>query len=144
MADIVSAKKRSQMMAAIKGKNTKPELLVRRALHHRGFRFRLHVRDLPGRPDIVLPRYKTAIFVNGCFWHGHTCKYFKLPATNSEFWRDKIRANQERDALKTKQLIDLGYNVLSIWECQTRAGPDLFDALIDIVADDLRRDELMD
>jgi DNA mismatch endonuclease, patch repair protein len=144
MADVVSAEKRSQMMAAIKGKNTKPELLVRRALHRRGFRFRLHVRDLPGRPDIVLPRYKAAIFVNGCFWHGHTCKYFKLPATNTEFWREKISANQERDALKTKQLIGLGFRVLSIWECQTRAGPESFDALIDILANDLRQDELKD
>ena len=144
MADVVSAEKRSQMMAAIKGKNTKPELLVRRALHHRGFRFRLHVRDLPGRPDIVLPRYKAAIFVNGCFWHGHTCKYFKLPATNTEFWREKISANQERDALKTKQLIDLGYKVLSIWECQTRGDPESFGALIDILASGLRQDELKD
>ena len=144
MADIVSAEKRSQMMAGIKGKNTKPELLVRRALHHRGFRFRLHKRELPGRPDIVLPRYKAAIFVNGCFWHGHTCKYFKLPATNTEFWRDKIGANQERDELKTKQLINLGYTVLRIWECQTRAGSESFDALIDIVAANLRRDELRD
>lgn len=142
MADIVSAKKRSQMMGAIKGKDTKPELMVRSALHQRGFRFRLHVRDLPGRPDIVLPRYKAAIFVNGCFWHGHTCKYFKLPGTNTEFWRKKISANQERDALKTKQLREMGYNVLSIWECQSRAGPDSFDALIDIVADELRRDAL--
>lgn len=142
MADIVSAEKRSQMMAGIKGKNTRPEMLVRRALHHRGFRFRLHRHELPGRPDIVLPRYKAVIFVNGCFWHGHNCKYFKLPATNTEFWREKIGANQERDTLKAKQLIDLGYKVISVWECQTRAKAEVFNAVIDSLANDLREHEL--
>lgn len=90
MADIVPTEKRSQMMAGIRSKNTRPELLVRQALYRRGLRFRLHKRELQGRPDIVLPRYKTVIFVNGCFWHGHNCKYFKLPATNTAFWREKI------------------------------------------------------
>ena len=142
MADVVSAEKRSQMMAGIKGKNTRPEILVRRALHHRGFRFRLHKRDLPGRPDIVLPQYKAVIFVNGCFWHGHNCRYFKLPATNTDFWREKIGANQDRDALKAKQLINLGYRVLTVWECQTRAGADIFHAVIDNLANDLREHKL--
>ncbi len=129
-------------MAGIKSKNTKPELLVRQALHRRGFRFRLHKRELPGRPDIVLPRYKTAIFVNGCFWHGHDCRYFKLPATNTEFWREKIKANQERDELKTKQLIEMGYKVISVWECQSKAGKISFDTLIDKLADEIRRNYL--
>ena len=142
MADVVSAEKRSQMMAGIRGKNTKPELLVRRALHRRGFRFRLHKRELPGRPDILLPRYKAAIFVNGCFWHGHNCKYFNLPKTNTAFWREKINANRERDARKTKQLIDLGYRVHCIWECQTRTGLQTFDDLIDSLASDIRKQEL--
>lgn len=142
MADIVSPAKRSQMMAGIKSKNTKPELLVRRALHNRGFRFRLHQRQLPGRPDIVLPRFKVAIFVNGCFWHGHGCKYFKLPATNTEFWREKIEANQKRDGLRETQLVGLGYRVFSVWECQTRAGKNSMEALIDKLASDIRRTEL--
>lgn len=142
MVDVVSSLKRSQKMAGIKSKNTKPELLVRQALHRRGFRFRLHKRELPGRPDIVLPRYKTAIFVNGCFWHGHDCRYFKLPATNTEFWREKIKANQERDELKTKQLIELGYKVISVWECQSKAGKVSFDALIDKLADEVRHNDL--
>ena len=144
MADTVSPAKRSQMMAGIKSKNTKPELLVRRALHRRGFRFRLHQRELPGRPDIVLPRFKAAIFVNGCFWHGHCCKYFKLPATNTEFWRAKIEANQKRDGLRQAQLVDLGYRVFSVWECQTRAGTNSMEALIDKLASDIRRSELHD
>lgn len=144
MADIVSPSKRSQMMAGIRSKNTKPELLVRRALHRRGFRFRLHQRDLPGRPDIVLPRFKAAIFVNGCFWHGHGCKYFKLPTTNTEFWREKIEANQKRDSLREAQLVDLGYRVFSVWECQTREGTNSIEALIDRLARAIRQPELHD
>ena len=142
--DIIDSPTRSAMMARIKGKNTRAEIIVRTGLHKLGFRYQLHRKNLPGKPDLVFPKHHAVIFVNGCFWHGHTCKYFKLPATNTEFWRDKIGANQERDELKTKQLINLGYTVLRIWECQTRAGSESFDALIDIVAANLRRDELRD
>ncbi|MCP5396451.1 MAG: DNA mismatch endonuclease Vsr [Sphingomonadaceae bacterium] len=98
MADIVSPSKRSQMMAGIKSKDTKPEVLIRIALHRRGLRYRLHRSDLPGKPDLYLKKYKSAIFVHGCFWHGHDCKYFKLPKSNTDFWSEKISANQKRDA----------------------------------------------
>jgi len=111
-------------MRAIRSKNTKPELLIRKALHAAGFRFRLHVARLPGKPDIVLPKYKTAIFVHGCFWHGHNCKYFRLPQTRPEFWRDKIEANRARDAKDLELLKGMGWHVILIWECATKPeGP---------------------
>jgi DNA mismatch endonuclease, patch repair protein len=97
MADIVPKAKRSEMMAGIRGKNTRPEMLVRRALHAHGYRFRLHRKDLPGKPDIVLPKYRAVIFVHGCFWHGHDCHLFKWPKTREDFWIQKIKNNQERD-----------------------------------------------
>lgn len=98
MVDIVDVSTRSRMMAGIKNRNTKPEILIRKLLHKKGFRFRLHVKDLPGKPDIVLPKYKALIFVNGCFWHGHiNCHLFKLPATRTEFWQAKITRNQAND-----------------------------------------------
>lgn len=96
MADVMTPKQRSRCMAAIKGKDTKPEMIVRKYLFSRGMRFRIQVRKLPGNPDIVLPKYKTVIFVNGCFWHGHEdCKYFRLPKSNVEFWKEKIKRNIE-------------------------------------------------
>lgn len=108
------------MMSQIKGKNTKPEMIVRRALHKAGFRYRLHVKDLPGKPDIVLPKYKTAIFVHGCFWHGHNCHLFKMPSTRTEFWRSKIASNVARDE-KTFELLEKeGWRVGLIWECATK------------------------
>ena len=108
-------------MAAIKGKDTKPELIVRNYLFSRGLRFRIQVRNLPGKPDIVLPKYKTAIFVNGCFWHGHKgCKYYRLPKTNIDFWKNKIEQNISRDAKNEKELISLGWNVIHVWECEIK------------------------
>jgi DNA mismatch endonuclease (patch repair protein) len=104
-------------MAAIKGKNTKPELLVRRALHASGFRYRLHAKDLPGRPDIVLPKYNTVIFVHGCFWHHHGCKNSAWPRVRSDFWGNKIRANVERDAVNEIALKAMGWRVSIVWEC---------------------------
>ncbi|HMN92803.1 MAG TPA: DNA mismatch endonuclease Vsr [Hydrogenophaga sp.] len=117
MTDIVDAATRSRMMSGIRGKNTKPELLVRSLLHQRGFRFRLHRKDLPGKPDIVLPRHKAVIFVNGCFWHGHSCRLFKTPSTNTDSWIKKIRENQNRDERCLKALLGAGWRVAVIWEC---------------------------
>lgn len=104
-------------MQAIRSKNTKPEILLRRLLHARGFRFRLHVKDLPGTPDIVLPKYRAAILVHGCFWHGHDCYLFKLPQQRREFWQEKIEANRTRDIRNRQELKNAGWRVLVIWEC---------------------------
>lgn len=112
---------RSQNMAAIHSKNTRPEILVRKYLWGRGFRFRLHDRRLPGSPDLVLPRFRTCIFVNGCFWHGHTgCPSFRLPKTNTQFWADKISRNRLRDARNIALLHHLGWYTITVWECQLR------------------------
>ena len=108
-------------MSAIKGKNTKPEVLVRQHLHRLGYRFRLHRKKLLGCPDIVLPKYKTVIFVNGCFWHRHEgCKYASTPSTNSEFWEKKFATNVERDARNYAALKEQGWNVIVIWECEVK------------------------
>ena len=104
-------------MAAIKGKNTKPELWLRKRLHALGFRYRLNVKDLPGKPDIVLPKYKAAIFVNGCFWHMHDCDVFRLPSTRTEWWYEKLSKNQQRDLSNQNELIESGWRVLVVWEC---------------------------
>ena len=120
MADIVDRATRSRMMAAVKGKNTKPEIAIRRALHAMGFRFRLHAGDLPGRPDIVLPKHKAAIFVNGCFWHGHDCPMYRQPADNRAFWAAKIDRNRERDARTMSEIRQTGWRALTIWECAIR------------------------
>ena len=104
------------MMSGIRGKNTKPELLVRKALHARGFRYRLHC-DLPGKPDICLPKHRAVIFVHGCFWHGHDCHLFKWPSTRPEFWRAKIGRNREVDAAAQAALLAMGWRVATVWEC---------------------------
>lgn len=119
-------------MAAIRGRDTKPELIVRRALHAAGLRFRLHRKDLPGRPDIVLPKYRTVIFVHGCFWHHHNCKYFVWPKTRAEFWRQKILTNQKRDRIVQRSLASAGWRVVVVWECRC-SGEDL-DSLVQSVA----------
>ncbi len=121
MADIVDPETRSRMMSGIEGKNTKPELALRRALHARGFRYRLHDNKLPGKPDLILPRFRTAIFVHGCFWHRHEdCKYATTPATREEFWKLKFRKNVARDKRNTAALIDEGWKVAVIWECEIK------------------------
>lgn len=121
MADTMTPEQRHRCMAAIKGKDTKPELIVRKYLFSRGLRFRIQVRKLPGRPDIVLPRYRTVIFVNGCFWHGHEgCGYYRLPKSNVEFWKEKIERNKSRDARNEAELRTLGWRVLRVWECDIR------------------------
>lgn len=121
MADVLSKEQRRICMSHIKSKNTKPEILVRQFLHAQGFRYRLHCKDLPGKPDIVLPKYKTVIFINGCFWHGHSeCKYSSLPATNRDFWQNKISENIERDKATYDKLSILGWRVLEVWQCQLK------------------------
>jgi len=123
VTDVVDAATRSRMMSGIGGKNTKPELLVRKALFAAGFRFRLHRKDLPGRPDIVLPGRRVVVFVHGCFWHAHQgCRYAKSPATRREFWEAKLASNVERDRRATKALLSAGWRVLVVWECATRSS----------------------
>jgi len=117
MADIVTPSKRSQMMAGIGPKDTKLEILVRNAMHKAGFRYRLHVKTLPGKPDLVFPKYNSVIFINGCFWHGHDCHLFKWPKTRPEFWRGKIEGNRARDMRNRKELLETGWRVMTIWEC---------------------------
>lgn len=118
----MTPEERSRCMAAIKGKDTKPELIVRKYLFSRGLRFRIQVGKLPGHPDIVLPKYKTVIFVNGCFWHGHEgCRYFRLPKSNVEFWERKISHNKARDISNTAVLEMMGWRVIRVWECDIRA-----------------------
>ncbi len=118
MTDIVDKRTRSRMMAGIKGKDTRPEMIVRRFLHSEGFRYRVHDSKLPGKPDVVLPKYKLAIFVHGCFWHRHRgCKYATNPDQNRAQWQEKFRQNIERDQKQVKQLLDQGWRVLIIWEC---------------------------
>lgn len=122
-------------MAGIKGKNTKPELLVRRGLHALGFRFRLHSKAVAGKPDLVFRKYRAVIFVHGCFWHGHSCHLFKTPSTRTEFWETKINRNRERDEEVSAQLRESGWRRLVIWECALKGKARLdFDAMIESVA----------
>lgn len=115
----MSAEARSRLMSKIGPRNTKPELALRSMLHRAGFRFRLHVKDLPGKPDIVLPKYRTVIFVHGCFWHRHRgCRFATTPSSNEAFWRSKFSENVERDKRKTRALRRLGWDVLTVWECE--------------------------
>lgn len=121
MADVHTREQRSRNMAAIRGKDTKPEMRVRSALHRLGYRFRLHRKDLPGKPDIVLPKYHLAIFVHGCFWHSHSCRYGRVqPATRTDFWSKKRQETVKRDLKKANALEELGWTVLTIWECETK------------------------
>ena len=139
MADKLTSSQRSHCMSRIRGKNTKPEILVRKGLHARGFRFRLHNKKLPGCPDIVLPKYGVAIMVNGCFWHGHKgCRYATKPKTNIEFWKTKIARNRHRDEVTTAHLEALGWTVITIWECELRTSS-LLDDRLNTLAEEIRR-----
>jgi DNA mismatch endonuclease (patch repair protein) len=140
MVDVVDSATRSRMMAGIRGRNTTPEILVRRLLHKLGFRFRLHVRDLPGKPDIVLPRYRAVIFIHGCFWHGHDCHLFKWPATRPDFWREKIGRNQSNDTRACKSLLDDGWRVGVVWECALRGADKNIEGVAERLAQWLRSD----
>jgi len=142
MADIVTADVRSRMMAGIRGINTKPELMLRKGLHSLGFRFRLHDLTLPGKPDIVLPRYRAVIFAHGCFWHGHDCHLFKWPSTRVEFWRAKILRNQEVDARSNRLLSEQDWRLATIWECALKGrSRQPLEKVLSACADWLRSDQ---
>ena len=141
MADIVPADMRSRMMAGIRGTNTKPELLLRKGLHARGFRFRLNDPVLPGKPDIVLPRYRAVILAHGCFWHGHDCHLFKWPSTRPEFWQTKIGRNREVDARTDAALAEAGWRQGVVWECALKGRTRLpLEDVISACAEWLRSD----
>ena len=119
--DVHNSEQRHKNMAAVRSKDTKPEMVVRKYLWSRGFRYRVNNPRLPGHPDIVLRKYRTCIFVNGCFWHGHEgCKYFRMPKTNTEFWERKISRNRERDREEQKQLAGMGWHCITVWECELK------------------------
>lgn len=120
MPDIVPSDVRSRMMSGIKGKDTKPEMILRQGLHKLGFRYRLHDRRLPGKPDMVFPRYRAVIFAHGCFWHGHECHLFKWPSTREEFWHEKISRNKKVDANNLSRLQQLGWRIGIVWECSLK------------------------
>ena len=130
MADVFTQDKRSSIMANVKGRNTKPELVVRSIIHRMGFRYRLHVADLPGKPDIVLPRHKKVIFVNGCFWHGHKdCPRAKRPTTNTSSWDAKLDENILRDKRNVRKLKKDGWHTLTIWECEIKDRDKIYHKL---------------
>lgn len=132
MVDIVDSKTRSRMMSAIRGKDTRPEMFLRRAMHTAGFRYRLHRKDLPGTPDMVFSRYRAVIFVHGCFWHRHPgCRFTSTPATRPDFWNAKFKRNVERDLANRKELTKAGWRVGIVWECtlKERRPPDIVDAI---------------
>lgn len=120
MSDVVTPEVRSRMMSGIRGKNTKPELIIRKNLHRLGYRYRLHAKELPGKPDLVLPKYNAVIFVNGCFWHGHACHLFKWPQTREDFWRNKITVTKEKDRENKARLHQQGWRIMEIWECSLK------------------------
>jgi len=143
VVDVHDDATRSRNMAAIKSGNTKPELAIRRALHAAGLRYRLHAKDLPGKPDLVFPVHRAVIFVNGCFWHGHDCYLFKWPATRKDFWRTKIERNVENDARAIGALQQSGWRVGIVWECalKGKARLDMVDSM-QLLADWIRSDDL--
>ena len=139
MTDILTPDARSALMARVRGKDTKIELVVRRGLHARGFRYRLGGAGLPGRPDIVLPKYRTVVFVHGCFWHGHDCPLYRLPKTRPDFWRAKVDANRARDQRAIEKLESLGWRSIVVWECGMRGLPaEATEKLVTALAADIR------
>lgn len=139
--DVVDKTTRSRMMSGIKSQHTKPELVIRSMLHGDGFRFRLHHKGFPGKPDLVLAKYRTAIFVHGCFWHVHEgCHFFKWPSTRVEFWTQKLKANQSRDKHNTQRVLDMGWRVMIVWECATR-DKELHPELLSLMRDWLTHPE---
>lgn len=142
MVDTVSPEVRSRMMSGIRGKDTKPEIVIRKALHAAGFRYRLHDRRLPGKPDMVFPKYRAVLFIHGCFWHGHDCYLFRLPSTRPEFWKAKIEGNVMRDRAATEQLQAAGWRVGTVWECALKGREKLGSAAVAVqLGDWLRSDD---
>ena len=138
MADVHDKKTRSYNMSQVKGKDTKPEMVVRRFLHAEGFRYRLHVKDLPGKPDLVFPKYKTVVFIHGCFWHGHErCKYFVIPKTNTQWWQNKIEGNKQRDYKNYRKLREAGWKVIVLFECELKK--EQIDQRLSSLVDELKR-----
>ena len=135
MTDVVNSETRSRMMSGIRGKDTGPELVIRRQLHGLGFRFRLHDKQLPGKPDLVLKQYNAVIFVHGCFWHRHNCRLFKWPKTRPEFWKKKINQNHENDLKALNNLKTIGWRVCIVWECSIKGA----DKNIQVVANTIAR-----
>lgn len=139
MTDVLSKEQRKRCMSHVKGKDTKPEVMVRQFLFAQGFRYRLYRKDLPGKPDIVLSKYRTVIFINGCFWHGHTgCKYATIPEANHDFWLAKISGNIERDKSNYAKLFELGWKVIEIWQCELK--PKFREQTLNNLLTELRND----
>jgi len=131
MADMFTPERRSEIMRNIRSKGTKPEMTIRRLVHRLGFRFRLHGKDLPGTPDLILPKYNCVVFVNGCYWHGHTCRRgYRTPGTNAEYWSKKIGRNIEREEIAFSQLLSSGWKILLIWECEIKHQDALAERLV--------------
>lgn len=130
MADLLTPEQRSKLMASVRQRDTKPEMIVRRGLHARGLRYRLNDRSLPGSPDLVFPRFRTVVFVHGCFWHAHGCRLSKLPGSRQDYWGPKLAANAARDAHAISSLLDTGWRVLVIWECGLKGPGRLGDAAV--------------
>lgn len=137
--DKLTSEKRSALMARIRSKDTRPEVVVRSILHHLGYRFRLHRKDLPGKPDIVLPKHRKVVLVHGCFWHGHNCRLASKPKSNVAYWRNKLKANHTRDEKNLRALDALGWKVLVIWECEVRRMDGLAEKLDLFIKDDTKR-----
>lgn len=136
--DVHDKKTRSYNMSRIKGKDTKPEEIVRKYLFSQGFRYRKNDPNLPGKPDVVLPKYRTVVFVNGCFWHHHDCRYFKWPSSNADFWQEKINRNVERDKANIEKLLKSGWYVITIWECELKhRAEDTLSGLANEIKDQL-------
>lgn len=133
MADWLTPEQRRRAMQAVKSKDTKPEMTVRRLVHRMGYRYRLHRKGLPGRPDLVFGPRKKIIFVHGCFWHAHNCKYGRMPTSNEDYWHPKLKRNQERDAENRAELKALGWNVLTLWECEIKDTASLIDRITEFL-----------
>lgn len=145
--DVLTAEQRRLNMSRIRGKDTKPEMLLRRGLHAAGLRFRLHAARLPGKPDMVFPKYRAVVLIHGCFWHGHDCPLFRMPATRPEFWAKKISGNRERDVRTAEALQHAGWRLLTVWECSLKGAarrpvPEVIDCCAKFIRGDVRKAEL--